>query len=368
MVADIQGIEEPERFVLVHGHIDSWHVGIGEHRHRRQLRSSNWPALFHGRAGFLRRSLRFAWWPRHSTGRDFGSTWFADQFGLDLAENCATPRSISIPPGCRWATRLPALIGPRRPTLRANGDQAMPPDCPPRVNARYGPQLSSDNIGITSFFMCSPPCPPRHGRRRDTTWSADAGAILPGIHRGRHAGDRRSGPCCATCGSMSRRFRGPPTRRYIRSTSALTCLDILATLDRYQQLAGDAVDLLPARTQATLLGRGSRSFLLYDRRLSRTVTIPEATAKRANVVPRRESARRSIPLSLNFTRTGLSRGWHTPPLRCHPCLIWRRLSTWRALEPGPHGANVLATHLVRGRNRVAWTLHEARKAVASALE
>ena len=30
VVAEIAGQIEPERFVLVHGHIDSWHVGIGD--------------------------------------------------------------------------------------------------------------------------------------------------------------------------------------------------------------------------------------------------------------------------------------------------------------------------------------------------
>ena len=34
--------------------------------------------------GDLRRSVRLAWWPGHSTGRYAGSTWFADHFGRSL--------------------------------------------------------------------------------------------------------------------------------------------------------------------------------------------------------------------------------------------------------------------------------------------
>src|SRR5262249_28413997 len=34
VVAEIRGNVEPDRFVLVHGHMDSWHVGVGDHATR----------------------------------------------------------------------------------------------------------------------------------------------------------------------------------------------------------------------------------------------------------------------------------------------------------------------------------------------
>jgi hypothetical protein len=67
-VVTIPGREEPGAFVLLHGHYDSWDFGIGDNavgdatllevarvlwEHRRQLK----------------RSVRIAWWPGHSTGR-----------------------------------------------------------------------------------------------------------------------------------------------------------------------------------------------------------------------------------------------------------------------------------------------------------
>ena len=51
----------------------------------------------------LKRSVRIAWWPGHSTGRYAGSTWFADAFAIDLDENCVAQVNCDSP-GCRWAT------------------------------------------------------------------------------------------------------------------------------------------------------------------------------------------------------------------------------------------------------------------------
>jgi N-acetylated-alpha-linked acidic dipeptidase len=55
------------------------------------------------RRGELRRSVRIAWWPGHSTGRYAGSTWYADAFAIDLDENCVAQIDCDSP-GCRWAT------------------------------------------------------------------------------------------------------------------------------------------------------------------------------------------------------------------------------------------------------------------------
>jgi hypothetical protein len=51
----------------------------------------------------LKRSVRIAWWPGHSTGRYAGSTWFADHFAIDLYDNCIAQVNCDSP-GCRWAT------------------------------------------------------------------------------------------------------------------------------------------------------------------------------------------------------------------------------------------------------------------------
>ncbi|MDH4064950.1 MAG: peptidase M28, partial [Acidobacteriota bacterium] len=51
----------------------------------------------------LKRSVRIAWWPGHSTGRYAGSTWYADTFAEEIDEHCIAQLDIDSP-GCADAT------------------------------------------------------------------------------------------------------------------------------------------------------------------------------------------------------------------------------------------------------------------------
>ncbi len=55
----------------------------------------------------LGRGVRICWWPGHSHGRYSGSTWYADTFFADLADNCLAYHNIDSP-GVRGATRYVA--------------------------------------------------------------------------------------------------------------------------------------------------------------------------------------------------------------------------------------------------------------------
>ena len=87
LVAEIKGTVEPEKFILVHGHLDSWHVGISDNAtgDATLLELARVLKKFEKN---LKRSVRIAWWSGHSHGRYAGSTWYADTFALDLLENC----------------------------------------------------------------------------------------------------------------------------------------------------------------------------------------------------------------------------------------------------------------------------------------
>ena len=101
-VAEIRGVEDPDEFVLVHGHYDSWYVGIGDNA-TGDAALLELARVLHGLAGHLRRTVRIAWWPGHSTGRYAGSVWYADHFADELDEGCVAHLNIDSP-GCAGAT------------------------------------------------------------------------------------------------------------------------------------------------------------------------------------------------------------------------------------------------------------------------
>src|SRR5919197_1350642 len=68
VAAEIRGAVEPERFVLLHGHLDSWHVGVGDNATGDATLLEVARAL-HERREDLARSVRICWWSGHSHGR-----------------------------------------------------------------------------------------------------------------------------------------------------------------------------------------------------------------------------------------------------------------------------------------------------------
>ena len=159
VVAEITGNEEPEKFVLAHGHLDSWAVGGGDNAvgNATLLELAR---VFGRQRGHLRRSIRLAWWPGHSTGRYAGSTWYADTFALDLAENCIAQVNIDSP-GCRGATAYTHISW--MPETEEFCQQAirdvtgLPSD---GERPHRAGDYSFNNIGISSFFMLLSTKPP----------------------------------------------------------------------------------------------------------------------------------------------------------------------------------------------------------------
>jgi hypothetical protein len=152
IVADIEGQVEPERFLLVHGHIDSWDVGIGDNAvgNGTLLELAR---VFHKNRDQLTRSLKIAWWTGHSTGRYGASTWFADTFGLELARNCVAQVNIDSP-GCRWATEyydISWMTETEDFCIQAIKDVTGKDAIGERPH--QAGDYSFNNIGLSGFFM-----------------------------------------------------------------------------------------------------------------------------------------------------------------------------------------------------------------------
>lgn len=157
-VVEIKGSVEPDKFVLLHGHYDSWDVGVGDNATGDATMVEIARVLWKHRAQ-LRRSVRIAWWPGHSTGRYAGSTWFADKFAIDLDENCVAQVNCDSP-GCRWATVFKDVSWMPETERFVQGviKDVCGLDSHGERPHRAG-DYSFNNIGISSFFMLSSTMP-----------------------------------------------------------------------------------------------------------------------------------------------------------------------------------------------------------------
>jgi len=85
-VATVRGTEDPERHVLVYGHIDTWHEGATDNASGNAFMLEMARVLAKHR-NKLKRSVKLAWWPCHSTGMYSASTWYAENFWEDVRDN-----------------------------------------------------------------------------------------------------------------------------------------------------------------------------------------------------------------------------------------------------------------------------------------
>lgn len=157
VVAEVEGEADPddESFVLLHGHYDSWYVGITDNA-TGDAGLLETARVFAEHADELDRNLRIAWWPGHSTGRYAGSTWYADEFAHDLAANCVAQVNMDSP-GSKdateytdmscWTPEAHDLVGE---TIEDVTDAPYDEHFPYRAG-----DYSFDNLGVTGFFMLS---------------------------------------------------------------------------------------------------------------------------------------------------------------------------------------------------------------------
>jgi len=93
-VARIEG--ESDDFVLVHGHYDSWDIGIGDNA-VGDATLLELARIFHTHREGMRRSLRVAWWPAHSTGRCGGNiAWHTEWDRIEVADRANLERDLRV--------------------------------------------------------------------------------------------------------------------------------------------------------------------------------------------------------------------------------------------------------------------------------
>jgi hypothetical protein len=162
-VARIEG--QNDEFVLVHGHYDSWDIGIGDNA-VGDATLLELARIFHARCEEMPRSLRVAWWPAHSTGRYGGSTWYADNMGLELHSKCVAAVNIDSP-GCWRATRYDevAWMAETEDVSRSSIKSVTGIE-PGRQRPLRAGDYSFNQLGISSFYMLLSNIPEEERDRR----------------------------------------------------------------------------------------------------------------------------------------------------------------------------------------------------------
>jgi hypothetical protein len=357
-VVTIPGTDEPDPFVLLHGHYDSWDFGIGDNAVGDATLLEVARVLWEHRSR-LKRSVRIAWWPGHSTGRYAGSTWFADRFAIDLYEHCIAQVNCDSP-GCRWATEYQGISWMEETEAFA---QAVIFDVTAKDALGERPHQAGDysfnNIGISSFFMLLSTMPDELREQKGYYGVGGCGANIE-WHTEEdliHVADRgvllkdMQVYLAATMAAANATITPFDFRRTLRGFED--------TLDRYQAAAGTRFDFTPAQHAAAELFASLRDFDQFCTDLANEPVTSEPV-RRANRAIRR-LARLLVPV--NYTRGPAffhDPAESIPPLPdLHPAT---QLDSTPASEVG-----FVTTHLTRGQNRLVAALRDARRVVQDAM-
>lgn len=341
-VTEIPGATED--FVLLHGHYDSWEVGVGDNATGDATLLELARVLWANRDS-LRRSVRIAWWPGHSTGRYAGSTWFADAFAMDLDEGCVAQINCDSP-GCRWATSYhQTTCMAEMKQLVTSVIEEITGQTPVFKRPNQAGDYSFNNIGLSSFFMLSSTMP--DALREEKGYYAVSGC---GGNIAWHTEND-------TLEIADRDILMTDIRIYLLSALRLLLPDVLPinwrvaaaeyhdTLQGYQSAAGEAFDLSPAVEAVSALDAALAE-------LETGVADGRVPPGHANAI-RIRLARILVPL--NYTRVPRFR--HDPAITCPPLPV---LDVCNALAEHDDTTRGFAlTQALRARNRVVASLRAA---------
>ena len=348
-VVTIPGTDEPDAFVLLHGHYDSWDYGIGDNAVGDACMLEVARVLWKHRAN-LKRSVRIAWWPGHSTGRYAGSTWFADHFAIDLYENCIAQVNCDSP-GCRWATEYidVSLMDETQEfcagVIREIAGKELHGERPHQAG-----DYSFNNIGISSFFMLLSTM--KHEHRAELGYYAVGGCganiawhteddLLPIADRDILMTDMKI--YLASVMGVANATIAPFDFRKTVGT-------LRAALEQYAVPVQGLTDFSPARAALDTLDTTLVRFAAHAQQVQ-TRPVSDDITRRTNHAIRR-LARLLVPV--NYTR---GPAFFHDPAETTPALP--DLSpALQAAEMSEWDRGFLATHLVRGQNRLVAALRD----------
>lgn len=357
-VVTIPGTDEPENFVLLHGHYDSWDYGIGDNAVGDATLLEVARVLWQHRA-HLKRSVRIAWWPGHSTGRYAGSTWFADQFAIDLYEHCIAQVNCDSP-GCRWATEF----------IDVSLMEETEAWCAGVIKEIAGKELkgerphqagdySFNNIGISSFFMLSSTM--KHDHREQLGYYAVGGC---GANIAWHTEEDLIDIADRDILLRDMKVYLAAVMGVANATVApfnfrATLRTFREALDRYEAPLDGLYTFTAGRAALNELDAALTAFAHHMATVS-ALSVSDERTRRTNRSIRR-LARLLVPV--NYTR---GPEFFHDPAETTPALPDLAIALDAPNLPATH-RGFMRTHLVRGENRLVAALRDARRTVERAM-
>ncbi len=361
VVAEIAGSQAADEFVLFHGHLDSWHVGIGDNA-TGDATLLELARVFHKHRDQLARTIRIAWWSGHSHGRYAGSTWFADTFAQDISANCVAHVNCDSP-GCRWATeyRDVFFMAEAEGVVQASVKDVTGQEATGGRPLRAG-DCSFNNLGVSTFFMLSSTMPVDLAQEKgyyavggcggniawhtedDTMEIADPDNLLRDMR--------------VYASALLRAINSPVYPLDYRATVR----DIEQNVVRYQEAVGEAFDFGPSLRACADLGRTLELF--YSEATSAMDRAVDDTTVRQINASQRLLARSLV--TVGYSRDGRFR---QDPAHSIPALpdLAPALELGKEAE-GSDRYHVLRTHLTRGQNRLVWSLRQAERRIAERIQ
>lgn len=366
LVAQVDGAEEPEKFILFSGHVDSWHHGAMDNGTANATMLETLRVLLPHRNAF-RRSLRLAFWSGHSHGRYAGSAWYADAFWEDLHNNAVMHLNVDSVGGQNASILSEAHTMTEVQPVAADVIRAL--TGVEFTGTRFGRagDQSFQSHGIPSLFMLLSEQPPAEGD------AAKAFAELVGGEGAKSGGlgwwwhtpnDTIDKIDPALLVRDAQIYAAIAYRFLVEPIVPLDLLasanDLLTHLRTWQGTAGDTFDLSAAMSRAQEIRDMAARF--QSMLLARRNSIMRIASQINNVIL--EVDRPLVRLS--YVEADL---YSPDPARSQPPVpLLSPITQLTENPPGSPNSHALQTLLVRRRNRLLHELDQARRALAAGIQ
>jgi hypothetical protein len=354
-VATVQG--QTAEFVLFSGHVDSWYLGATDNATGNVV-TMEVARVLHAHRDRLRRGVRCAFWPGHSTGRYAGSSWYADQHWQSLYDHCVLHINCDSP-GVQGATEYDPVTasadvaGVGVGLIRDLTGQDVTWERP----VRAGDQ-SFWGAGVPSLFMGLSVRP--KGQR----WAVGGSGLAWWWHTEADTIDK-----------VDPQVLHLDTKIYLAATYRFATAPVLPMRlqaagqeleEATAAIARDAdgrLDLTPVRAA---LARFRAAAVAFDARAEMAqdgAETPRAHEQAVIARAQRDAVRHLIQIGY----TGGSPFDHDPAVPQLPLPSLQEARELARLAPDGHATRLLQTRLVRQRNKVTQSLTAASAALEAAL-